>query len=318
FVASATEGMGEVLFTIALALETESEPDLLLIYTRLAHRLAPRNIDALLLTALFLEQLGNPDLATDAYDAVPRTHPAYLRAELGRAAALETAGRADAAVEVLAQLSETHPDIRRVQMSLGDLLRRQEDYARAQRVYDRVINAVSAPQSDDWFAFFARAVTFERQDIWPQAEADFRMSLNLNPNQPMVLNYLGYSFVDRGENLEEARDLIQRAVDAAPDRGYIIDSLGWVMFQLGDYENAVIQLEDAISKMPTDPVVNDHLGDAYWMVGRRTEARFQWRRAQSFDPEPDVADRIARKLADGLDVVNSENSPDATQVADDQ
>ncbi len=317
FITSAQEGMGEVIFTIALALEAETDADLLLIYTRLAHHLAPRNIDALLLSAQLFEALGNPALATEAYDDVPRSHPAFLRAELGRAEALESSGRADAAVEVLAQLSETYPDIRRVQMSLGDLLRRTQDYDQAQRIYDRVIAGLDAPTEDDWFLYFARGVTHERLGTWPQAEADFRTSLDLNPNQPMVLNYLGYSFVDRGENLEEARDLIQRAVDGAPDRGYIIDSLGWVLFQLEDFDQAVIHLEDAVSKMPTDPVVNDHLGDAYWMVGRKTEARFQWRRAASFDPDPDVADRIARKLDLGLDVVRAEDSSGDVKVADD-
>ena len=157
---------------------------------------------------------------------------------------------------------------------------------------------------------------------WDAAEADFRAALEIDPEQPQVLNYLGYSLVERQEKLDEALSMIERAVEARPESGYIIDSLGWVLYRMGRYEDAVSHMERAVELMPVDPVVNDHLGDVYWAVGRKLEAEFQWRRALSFvDPEDTDAeakpDRIRRKLDVGLDVVLAEEGAKPLQVAND-
>ncbi|MGB1234550.1 MAG: tetratricopeptide repeat protein [Planktomarina sp.] len=313
FVTSPTQGVSEVFYTVARALQREQDPDLLLLYTRLAHALSDRHVDALLLSAAFLEELENPSLAIDAYDQVPRNHPAYLRAELGRAAALEDIGQADTAVEVLSQLTEAYPDVRRVHMALGDLLRREENYAAAQLSYDRIIDGIVTAIPQDWFVFFARGVTLHKQDKWEAAETDMRRAITLDGKQGSVLNYLGYSLVDQGIDLEEGLALIERADTAQPGQGHIIDSLGWAHFQLGNFVVAVQHLERAVESMPTDPTINDHLGDAYWMVGRKVEAEFQWRRALSFDPGPEDASVISDKLENGLKTV----STDADMVAND-
>ena len=303
------QGMGEVLYTLAEALkDSDVDPSVLLLYTRLAAFLDPRNIDALLLSAEFLKGLNRPELATEVYNAVPSTHPAFLQAELGRANALRQLGRVDAAIEVLRQLAQTAPSQRQVHIALGDTLRRAEHYALAQVAYDKAIALTPAPTRGDWFLYFARGVTFERTDQWERAEADFRTSIALSDTEALVLNYLGYSLVERGGDLGEALDLIQRAIAARPDAGFIVDSLGWVLYRQGAFEQAVEHLERAAALTATDPTINDHLGDAYWQVGRRVEARFQWRRAQSFDPEPDLATRIARKLEVGLDTVLAEEA----------
>ncbi|MFT7147423.1 MAG: Flp pilus assembly protein TadD, partial [Yoonia sp.] len=152
---------------------------------------------------------------------------------------------------------------------------------------------------------------------WSGAEADFRAALALRPDQPQVLNYLGYSLVERGEKMDEALAMIETAANALPDNGAIVDSLGWVYFQLGRYDEAVVHLEQAASLEPLDPVINDHLGDAFWAVGRETEAQFQWQRALSFDPEEDDAARIRDKLARGLDMVLIDEGAPPLRVASD-
>mgnify|MGYP000565807262 FL=1 len=195
--------------------------------------------------------------------------------------------------------------------ALGDLLRQQEEYGRAVRAYDTALELTPEDGPTRWFLLYARGISHERQKNWKQAEADFRAALELNPDQPQVLNYLGYSMVEKQVKLDEALNMIERAVAARPDSGYIVDSLGWVLFRLGRYDEAVSHMEKAVELMPVDPVVNDHLGDVYWAVGRSREAEFQWKRALSFvDPDDENAeadpDRIRRKLDVGLDQVLAE------------
>jgi Flp pilus assembly protein TadD len=185
-------------------------------------------------------------------------------------------------------------------VELGDLLRREERFEEAVTVYTQAIERVGTPDARHWALFFGRGVSNERTERWPQAEADFLKALELSPEQPFVLNYLGYSWVDQGINVERAKDLIERAVAQRPKDGYIIDSLGWVHYRLGEYNEAVTTLERAIRETPDDPTINDHLGDAYWMVGRRLEARFQWERALDLSKDADLSASLQKKLDTGL------------------
>ena len=307
-VTSARDGVAEVFYSLAGALRGEAAPDYTLLYGRMAHALRPDHVDALLLNAELLEELGQYDLAIGAYKAVPSDHTATHAAELGRAAALRRSDKVDAAIEVLEQLARRFPDMAVVQSTLGDVLRQKEDYTDAVKAYDRAIELIPEGGRGRWFAHYARAIAHERLDNWTEAEADFRKALELNPEQPQVLNYLGYSMVEQQVNLDEALDMIERAVAKEPDSGYIVDSLGWVLYRLGRYDEAVGHMERAVELMPVDPVVNDHLGDVYWAVGRAREAEFQWKRALSFvdatdtDSEADP-DRMRRKLEVGLDAV---------------
>lgn len=311
------EGIGEVLHAVGAALAGEAAPGFALIYARLAAHLNPANADAVLLSAALLEEMGQYDLATRVYDSVAPDHPAYVQAEIGRAQALLDAGRADAAVEALSQLARRYPDLRVVHFRLGDLLRGLDRHADATPAYDRAVALTPDPEPQDWPLFFSRGITLERTDRWADAEADFRRALDLEPGQPQVLNYLGYSLVEMGIKLDEALDMIERAVAARPDDGYITDSLGWVLYRLGRYDEAIVHMERAVELMPVDPIINDHLGDVLWAVGRQVEARFQWHRALSFDPEPDEAARIRRKLDIGLDAVLAEEGADPLAVAKD-
>ncbi|WP_116085096.1 tetratricopeptide repeat protein [Tropicimonas sp. IMCC34011] len=315
-IGDAKDGLAEVFYTVAGALNGEATDSYTLLYTRIAEFLRPDHVDAILLSAALLEAQDRHALATAAYDRVPRDDPAFHAAEIGRAAALSAQGKTDAAIEVLEQLSEARGDQPPVWVTLGDSLRSEERYAEAVEAYDRAIELFGEPEPAHWIVYYARAISYERIDDFASAEPDFRMALELNPGQPQVLNYLGYSYIEKNENLDEAMDMIEEAVAARPEDGYITDSLGWGLFRLGRYDEAVGHMERAAALTPVDPIINDHLGDVYWAVGREIEAQFQWHRALSFDPDPDEAERIRRKLEVGLDEVLEEEGADPLDMAD--
>ncbi len=317
---SVREGFAEVFFTVSAALRSEAEPEYTLLYAQIARILRPDHVDALLLTAELFETLEQHDAAIAVFKEVPANDPAYHAAELGRAAALRSSGRAGAGVEVLEQLARSHGHLVTVQSALGDAMRQQDRFEEAVIAYDRAVALTQETGQPSWFLLYARAISHERQGNWEQAEADFRAALELNPGQPQVLNYLGYSLVEKQINLDEALEMIEQAVSASPDSGYIIDSLGWALYRLGRYEEAVPHMERAVELMAVDPVVNDHLGDVYWAVGRYREAEFQWSRALSFIDRGETVedidpDRIRRKLAVGLDVVLEEEGAEPLRVA---
>ena len=320
--ANPRDGMSEVFYSLGQALSGEAANDYVLMYARMATVLNPAHVDAILLSAGLLDQIGRYDLSIATYKQVPREHPDFHAAELGRAEALRRAANPQAASEVLEQLARDFPDHVAVYVDLGDLKRQQEDYAGAVEAYDRALALSETEAQNRWFLLYARGICHERLKMWDKAEADFRAALEIDPEQPQVLNYLGYSLVERQEKLDEALAMIERAVAARPDSGYIVDSLGWVLYRLGRYVDAVDHMERAVELMPVDPVVNDHLGDVYWAVGRKLEAEFQWKRALSF-VKPDDADaeanptRIRRKLEVGLDAVLAEEGAEPLKVAND-
>ncbi|MYM57250.1 tetratricopeptide repeat protein [Thalassovita mangrovi] len=307
-VRSPKDGVAEVFYSVAAALSSEAGQDYTLLYSRVAEFLRPDHTDAILMSAALLDDLQRYDLAVETYRKVDQNSPVFHAAELGRAEALRSAGRLDAAVEVLEQLARSHGDLAIVHVNLGDLMRQLHRYEEAVSAYDAALAVYDDADPSQWFIYYARAISYERLDEWEKAEKDFRTALELNPEQPQVLNYLGYSLVEQQIKLDEALDMIERAVAARPDSGYIVDSLGWVLFRLGRYDEAVPHMEHAAELMPVDPVVNDHLGDVLWAVGRKREAEFQWRRALSFVDYEDASgevdpDRIRQKLDVGLDAV---------------
>ena len=320
-IGSADHGIAEVFYTLGRALLSETSEDYALLYARTAEFLNPGHIDAVMMTAELLESLERYAVATAVYKSVPRDHPAYAAAEMGRAESLRRADKPEASVEVLEQLARTHPELPLVHVSVGDLSRQMERFEDAVTAYDRAIEIYAALEQGQWFVHYARAISLERLGRWPEAEAGFRKALEMNPGHPQVMNYLGYSLVEKRIKLDEALDLIERAVAAEPNSGYIVDSLGWVLYRLGRYDEAIVHMERAAELMPIDPVVNDHLGDVLWAVGRYTEAEFHWRRALSFvdpeNPSPDVEpDRIRRKLEVGLYEVLEEEGAEPLRVVE--
>lgn len=312
------DGMAETFFILAAILSQESSTTFTLLNARAATVLRPGHVDALVLVAELFESQGEYDLANEALTAVPRDDPAFFSAEIGRASVLLASGKDDAAVEVLQALTRSNADRKEVWAAYADALRRLDRHAEAVEAYDRAIALDGGAESETWFWIYARGISKEQTDDWPGAEADFRRALELAPEQPQVLNYLGYGLVEQRMKLDEALDLIERAVAARPDDGYITDSLGWVLYRLGRYEEAVAPMERAVMLDPLDPLINDHLGDVLWAVGRKREAEFQWRRALSLDPREDE-DRIRRKLEIGLDaVLAEEGGAGPIEAADDE
>jgi tetratricopeptide (TPR) repeat protein len=314
-VTSPRQGVAEVAFMIAALLSTEAREDYTLQYARVAQYLAPGNADAAMLTAGLLQNMGRYDLAAAAFATVPQDDPSFVNAEIGRIDTLRQSDQTDVAAEVAQSLARARPDLAFVQARLGDVLRDNGDNDGAIKAYGAALDLYPETDTNRWVVYYTRAIVAHDIGDWDQAESDFRAALAINPDQPQVLNYLGYSLVERGEKLDEALDMIERAVADQPDSGAIVDSLGWVYFQLGRYDDAIDPLERAAVLEATDPIVNDHLGDAYWAVGREREARFQWLRAQSFEPEEDLAARIRAKLERGLDAVRQDEGLDATRPA---
>ena len=308
-VRSPADGIAQVFLTFGSVLASNNEPDpLALIHARLAIYMAPDLGEARLLAAQLLQSYGQFDLAEAEFDSLRELGDMRPVAELTRIDSLARVERLVDAEKAALALTAEHPELASGWIALGDLLRQQEKFAQAVPAYDKAINLLKGSPGDTrWFPLYARGIALERSGQFEKAERDFRGALELHPNSAQVLNYLGYSYVDRNEKLDEALNLIQRAVELRPDDGYIIDSLAWAYFRLGRYEEAVAPMERAVSAMPGDPLVNDHMGDVYWMVDRHREAEIQWRRALSLKPETEEeAHRIRTKLERGLDAVLAE------------
>lgn len=307
-IADPAEGMAEVYAVMAAAMRSGQNIHDALLYARAAEWINPGLTDAQLLIGQVLEDMEQPGLAAEAYGQIPENDVFGLAAGMGQAQVLETLGQMDQAITILERLVERNPQSVAAEQVLGDFLRRANRHDEAISAYDRAL-ALMAERgiAPDWRAYFSRAVSYERTGQWPQAEADFRSALAIEPGEPTVLNYLGYSLVERLEKLDEALDMIERAVAGEPDSGYIVDSLAWALYRMGRYDEALPHMERAVELLPTDPILNDHLGDIYWAVGRQREAAFQWRRALSYGPNDDLdMDRVRRKLEVGLDQVRAE------------
>ncbi len=299
-VGSPAEGMAEAYAALAGALRQQGSSDFALVLAQLALRLRPGFAPALVLTADVLADGDHEEQALEALAGVAEGDPLAPVVALRRSVLLDRLDRLDEAAAVLRRLSAAYPGQPQPAARLGDLLRRRSRFAEAAAAYDDAIGRVPAPGGRDWPLFYARGIARERSGDWARAEADFLRALELSPEQPYVLNYLGYSWADQGRNLDRAKSMLGRATELRPQDGNIADSLGWVLFRLGDLDGAVRWLEKAVELEPRNSVINDHLGDAYWAVGRHREARFQWRRALTLDPEPEDGPKIEAKLRDGL------------------
>jgi len=300
-IATAADGVAEALLDLAMILNDQNVDEIALMLTRMALHLRPRFALAQMLVGDILLGMRRYGDAVTAYDKVER---ASLRSWQARLRAADTLSRMDKTKLALARFSamaKERTGRSDALIAAGDILRFKKDYDGALDYYDRAFSRISKIERRHWSLYYSRAISFERSKRWNRAEKDFRKALELQPNQPFLLNYLGYSWVDRGENLKRALGMIEKAVRLRPNDGFIVDSLGWAHYRLGRYDKAVKYLEQAITLSPQDAAINDHLGDAYWRVGRRTEARFQWRRALGLDPEPKIVDPIRGKLAEGLD-----------------
>ncbi len=299
-VSTPADGASEILLDLGAALNRGGGEAFVRLYLRMALALRPDNDAALMQLASVAEQMQNPAEAIELYRKVSSDSPVFRIAELQLGLNLADLGQEEEAVARLRQALAGDPNDMRAYLALGGVYQSQKNYRAAAEVYDQAVARLENPGRTDWNVFYQRGIAYERLKEWDKAEPNFLKALELYPDQPQVLNYLGYSWVDMNIKLEEGLDLIKRAVDLRPSDGYIVDSLGWAYYRLGRYEDAVRELERAVSLMPGDPILNDHLGDAYWRVGRKLEARFQWSHARDLDPEPDVLASAEKKLAEGL------------------
>jgi len=297
---NAVDGLAEALFDVASALRQDQGTRLALELMRLSLYLEPDLTVARVSLADILDADRQDAEALALFRSVSPKSPLAFSARLRVADMLREMDKLDEAIKELDALAVEWPDNFEPLATEGDYLRSADRFADAVKAYDRAFARIKTPRPQDWALYYARGVALERAGEWPRAEKDFLESLKLSPDQPSVLNYLGYSWVDRGENMAKAKGLIERAVELKPNDGYIVDSLGWVLYREGEYQRAVKDLERAVELRPDDPVINDHLGDAYWRVGRLDEARFQWRRALTLKPEHDLQQEIGAKLEHGL------------------
>ena len=305
-------GAAEALYGLGASLGRQGGEDLALVYLQLAIYLAPEQPLALLSLADLYENLKKPQLAIKAYQRVPEDSSLRRNAEIQLAVDLDALDRTEEAKSHLDKLVAARPNDLEAVVALGNLLRGRKQFKACADVYGKGIDMISKPDKQNWLIFYFRGICYERSKQWDRAEADLKKALELYPDQPHVLNYLGYSWVDQGVNLDDGMRMIKRSVEQRPDDGYIVDSLGWAWYRLGNYEEAVKQLERAVELKPVDPTINDHLGDGYWRVGRHLEAKFQWSHARDLKPEAEELLKIEQKLKDGL----PDETPPASADAD--
>jgi tetratricopeptide (TPR) repeat protein len=299
-VGSVAAGAGEVLLDVATALNRSGGESFVRLYLQYARVLLPRHDAVLIQLAQVAEQQQKAEEAIAYYRQVPADSPVKRVAELQLGLNLADLDRFDEAIRHLKALVEEDPDDMRAYLALGGVYAAKEDYRSAAELFDRAVARIGKPQREHWMIFYRRGIAYERLKEWDKAEPNFRTALELYPDEPQVLNYLGYSWVDMNMNLEEGLEMIRKAVELRPNDGYIVDSLGWAYYRLGRFEEAVEALERAVSLRPEDPILNDHLGDAYWRVGRRLEAIFQWTHARDLDPDEALRKAVEKKLAEGL------------------
>jgi tetratricopeptide (TPR) repeat protein len=309
-VRNAQEGASDMLVGLAAPLSKQGGTDYALIFFQLALYLNPDNASAQIGLADLYEDLKQPERAVALLEQVRPANPLKRNAEIELGGALDQLDKTDEAVSHLKALVTKDPKDLDAIIALGGIFQGRKRFAEAADAFSQAIDVIGPPTRANWSTFYFRGVAYERTKQWPKAEADFKKALDLFPEQPSVLNYLGYSWIDQGVHLDEGMTMIKKAVDQRPDDGYIVDSLGWAYYKLGKYDDAVKQLERAVTLKPSDPTINDHLGDAYWRVGRKLEATFQWHHAKDAKPEPEDLVKIELKLKEGLkDTAQAADTP---------
>jgi Flp pilus assembly protein TadD len=300
-VSTPAEGLSELFYGLGELLASDSGSlGVGVIFLQFSLYLNPNSTFPLVALAGTQEASKRYAAAIDTYDRIPKGTPLEVALEISKALNLTQLKKVDEAQALLDELARQHPrDIRPFE-ALGNIMRVNKRYAEAAAYYSKAIALIGKPEARHWTYFYMRGACYERLKKLPQAEADLQRSLQLSPDQPLTLNYLGYTWIDHNRYLRKGLALIEKAARLKPDDGDIVDSLGWAHFRMGKFQEAVKHLEQAVTLRPDDPTLNDHLGDAYWRVGREREARFQWTQALKLNPEPAEAEKMRQKLEKGL------------------
>ncbi len=299
-ITSPAQGAAELFYNMARILFQDQSNDSALVFARLSSQLDPAKDDARLLIAGMMVQAGHIDDAIALYKSIKTDSPGYAEAQRSAAELLEKEGKLEDSIALLEENYKNTKDVENI-VQIGDVYRRAEQHDKAIKAYDRAIDAMGGKvSSDHWVILYARGMSYEQLGNSKKAEEDLMAALEFQPDHPYLLNYLGYSWADQGKKLNESLEMIQKAVTLKPDDGYIVDSLGWVYYKVGRYDEAVAELERAVELVPYDPIINDHLGDAYWNVGRKNEARFQWARALNHSKDSVDISKLQEKIDIGL------------------
>jgi tetratricopeptide (TPR) repeat protein len=310
-VQSAEQGFANILFDLATVLQQENSSRLSLLYARIAEPSLPDQLMFPVLMGDIFMDMKDYAKARDYYKSISRDNIFYAVSQLRLADTYALQGDIIGALDILSPLQSNSMLHRQVVTQMADLLRTAKECDKAIPYYTQIISSIKEPQRTDWPLFYARGMCYETSNQWKKAEADLSQALKLNPNQPEVLNYLGYSWADQGENLQIAFDYILQAHQYAPEDPYVTDSVGWVLYRMGYFTDAVPYLEESVQYLPADAVINDHLGDAYWQVGREQEARFQWERAlkNSDGQKLELVESLKKKIAEGIKRLPEETKP---------
>jgi tetratricopeptide (TPR) repeat protein len=289
-------GLAEGYLDIATLLSQENAVEPALLMARYSLSLRPGDAVTKLLVGEVMEIQKRWPAAIAIYQSIPENSPHSWNARLREASSLTEIDKNDDAIAILRKMVNERSDRADALIQLGDVLRTTKKFGPSAQAYSDAIDRLGGAQNVGWRLLYRRGIAYEQDGQWPKAEKDFLLALEMEPDQPYIMNYLGYSWVDMGMHFDKAQAMLKRAVELKPDDGFIVDSLGWVYYKLGHYDAAVKELEHAVSLIPDDPTVNDHLGDAYYQIGRHHEAEFQWRRALSFEPKPALRKDVMEKL----------------------
>ncbi|MBL4693020.1 MAG: tetratricopeptide repeat protein [Magnetovibrio sp.] len=303
------KGIAEAVNDLATIMLTQGSWETALALANMAVYLRPDFPAAMMVIAASMERSQHIKKANLVYETIPNTSPLSWLARQHMAANYDRLDQTDKAIATLRTIADEHPTRARPLITLGDILSRHKRYEEAAVVYTEALSRVPELKAEHWGIFYARGISYEQSKQWKKAEPDLIKALALQPNHPMVLNYLGYSWIDQGLHLKKAVSMIRKAVDLRPRDGYIVDSLGWGLYRMGNFKAAVKSMERATMLRPADPLINDHLGDALWQVGRQREARFQWQRALDLDANSDIADTLREKLKNGLKAPTPQSPP---------
>ncbi len=304
-VSSINQGVARAMYDMAEILYTDYADDSSRVFAHLALYLDPDMSDSTLLLASITARNGRMREAINYYRSIKPNDKYFLEARRQAANLLEDSERYEEAITELDDLARNYNDIESL-IKIGDIYRRNDEFKKAIVTYNQAAKKLGKDISEDyWYLYYVRGMSYEQAGQWKKAEKDLQAALDMQPDHPYVLNYLGYAWADRGSNLNKSLELIRRASTLRPTDGYITDSLGWVYFKQGNFERAVPHLEKAVELLPYDPIVNDHLGDAYWRVGRKLEARFQWQRARNHSQSEKMDVTLDEKLISGLSQIET-------------
>lgn len=298
-------GLAEAFFDISGSLADKGTPEISLFFTQFSLNLDPSLSLARILLGETYEKQGRYDKALELYEGERENSETYFASQVRVGIIYAQKGEVKRAEKLLRSLAEKRKDVAFPLIELGDIFITNKDFPKAIEAYTEAINRIAVPNRSHWSLFYSRGAAYERAKQWDLAEQDLLQALVLSPDQPLTLNYLGYSWIERGKNTVKAKEMLERAAFLSPREGFILDSLGWAHYLLKDYSRAVTFLETAVALSPGSGVINDHLGDAYWRVGRKREAHFQWKKALGVtnDFDGDSRRRVEEKVEKGLDVV---------------